>query len=411
MLYSNLKKFISLNAIAFFAFSLVFISCQKDGEPFEPQYLESYEIVEVLTREQIQAMVGSGGLFPPAAVAFIQYGVEAVRINYRTVGLNNEPLIASGALLVPVGNFELPMLSFQHGTLSHPSEAPSLFQSSYTEQLTVFAATGFNTALPDYLGYGATVNMDHPYEHRASLATATRDMLRASYEYFKVAKKREPSNKLFLSGYSEGGFATMATAKLLQEEHPNEFNITAVTVGAGAYNKTATAEYVISSNENQEYINTFIWVLDVYNTIYPQLQRPYTHYFNEPWATHIAQNGVFTPIEPNPSLLFKTEFIDAFLNGEDAEISSALADNDCYDWKPNFPIRLYHGTADRLVPYLNSETAYQAMLARGTEDIELITIEGGNHETSVSPYILGTFTFFFGVQGKDTNQIKAAFSE
>ena len=404
--FEVLKKIISVLIILLIAFS-----CQKDEKPFEPEYLVSYEIIEVLTREQIQAIIGSGGLFPPSAVAFIQYGVEAVRITYHTVGLNNEPLVASGALLVPVSNFELPMLSFQHGTLSHPSEAPSLFQSSYTEQLTVFAATGFNTALPDYLGYGSTVNMDHPYEHRQSLATATRDMLRASYEYFKVANKREPSSKLFLSGYSEGGFATMATAKLLQEEHPNEFNITAVTLGAGAYNKTATAEYVISSDEKQEYINTFVWVLDVYNNIYPGLQRPYSHYFNEPWATLIAQNGVFTPIEQNPSLLFKAEFIDAVLSGEDTDMQAALAHNDCYDWKANFPIQLYHGNADRLVPYLNSETAYQAMVDRGTENIELITIEGGTHETAVGPYILGTFTFFYGVQGKDASKITAAFSE
>jgi pimeloyl-ACP methyl ester carboxylesterase len=404
--FKVLKKLISLLILLVIAFS-----CQKDEKPFEPEYLVSYEIIEVLTREQIQAMVSSGGLFPPAAISFIQYGVEAVRINYRTVGLNNEPLVASGALLVPVSNFELPMLSFQHGTLSHPSEAPSLFQSSYTEQLTVFAATGFNTALPDYLGYGSTVNMDHPYEHRQSLATATRDMLRASYEFFKVANKREPSKKLFLSGYSEGGFATMATAKLLQEQHSNEFNITAVTLGAGAYNKTATAEYVISSNENQEYINTFVWVLDVYNNIYPELQRPYSHYFNEPWATQIAQNGVFTPVELNPSLLFKADFINAVLSGDDTDMLAALADNDCFNWKPNFPIQLYHGNADRLVPYLNSETTYQAMVSAGTENIELITIEGGTHETAVGPYILGTFTFFYGVQGKDTSQLKAAFSE
>jgi len=377
------------------------VSCQKEEKVFEPEYLESYEVIQVLTKENLLDMVSSSSLFPPAANAFVQFGVELVKINYHTAGLNNEPLLASGALLVPLTNSELPMFSFQHGTLSNPSEAPSLFQSVYTDQLTVFASTGFNTALPDYLGYGSTEYMDHPYEHRQSLATATRDMLRASYEYFKVRNKREPSNKLFLSGYSEGGFATMATLKLLQAEHPQEFNITAATVGAGAYNKTATAQWVVSANENLEYINTFIWVLDVYNKIYTQLQRPYNDYYNEPWATQIAQNGVFTPIELNPSLLFREEFVEGVLNGTDAAMLSVLADNDCFNWKPEFPIKLYHGTADRLVPYLNSETAFQAMVSVGTENIELITIEGGTHETALGPYILGTFSFFFGAQGKE----------
>lgn len=396
----------------FFILFLLFlvISCAKDDPTtFDPEYLESYETIQTLTKEEIQNLAVPGGLYPPAFAAYVSYGVKAIRINYHTVGLEGEPLIASGALLIPVTTDQLPMLSFQHGTLSHPSEAPSLFQSAYTEQLTFFASTGFNTALPDYLGYGATASMDHPYEHRASLATATRDMIRASYEYFKVEGLKGPNEKLFLSGYSEGGFATMATIKLMQEEHPQEFQITAATLGAGAYNKTATAQYVINSNENQEYINTFVWVLDVYNKVYPQLQRPYSYYFNEPWASLIQQNGVFTPIEQNPAILFKPAFIEAMQNGTDNGLLAALADNDCFNWKPNFPVRLYHGNADRLVPYLNSETTYQAMVNLGAEDVDLITTEGGTHETALQPYILGTFSFFFGVHGKEAGFISKDF--
>lgn len=385
-----------------FLFAMV-TSCQDDDPPelYEPIYLERYETVSTLSREEIQGMISEGGMFPPAISAFVQFGIKAIRITYHTVDVDGEPMLASGALLVPQGSEPLPILSFQHGTLANASEAPSLFQSAYTDQLVVFASMGYNTALPDYIGYGASANSEHPYEHRASLATATRDMIRASYEYFKVENLKDPDDRLFLSGYSEGGFATMAAIKLMQEEHSDEFQVTAATLGAGAYNKTATAEYVISSDENQEYINTFVWVLDVYNRIYPQLQRPYSHYYNEPWATQIEQNGVFTPIELNPSLLFRSEFVTSVLDGTDIEMLETLADNDCYNWKPEFPIRLYHGDADRLVPYLNSQTAYQAMVAQGTENIELITTEGGTHETTLESFIMGTFNFFFSVQGKE----------
>lgn len=379
----------------------IFFSCSKE-KTFNPLYLVDYTVVKTYTKQDMINMAGSGGLFPPAAASFIQFGIKAIRITYNTVGVNNEAVVASGALLVPETTFQLPMLSFQHGTLSSPSEAPSLFQSAYTEQLAIFAATGYNVALPDYLGYGSTVNLYHPYEHRSSLATATRDMLRASYEYFKVTGLRDPEDRLFLSGYSEGGFATMAAVKLMQEEHRNEFKITAATVGAGAYNKTETAKWVVGANEKLEYINSFVWVLDVYNKIYPQLQRPFQAIFNEPWATVIAQQGVFAPIEQNPALLLRPEFISGVLNGTDTRMMAALADNDCYNWKPEFPIKLYHGTNDRWVPYLNSETAYQAMTALGTKNIELITIDGGTHETALAPYIFGTFVFFLSVQGKET---------
>ncbi|PKP38997.1 MAG: hypothetical protein CVT98_03810, partial [Bacteroidetes bacterium HGW-Bacteroidetes-15] len=331
---------------------------------------------------------------------FIRYGVKGVKITYKTISPSGEQILASGALLVPDNSIAMPFLSFQHGTILDESSAPSNFQSEFNTISLIYASTGYIMALPDYIGYGASLNLDHPYEHRKSLATATRDMIRASYEYFKLKKLNQPNDKLFLSGYSEGGFATMATFKLLQEEHPNEFNISGVTVGAGAYNKTDFVNWIINSTSELEFINNFIWVLDAYNNIYPQLQRPYDSYFNEPWATTVANYGVFAPIETNPSLLFNNAFVEGLKNGADTDFISAIADNNCYSWLPKSPMQLYHGTDDTFVPYFNSETAYNAMIELGASNIELITIDGGDHFTSVSEYAAGTFLFFLSIQNK-----------
>ena len=43
------------------------------------------------------------------------------------------------------------------------------------------------------------------------------------------------NNQLFLSGYSQGGHATMALHKALQEHHSSEFQVTASAPGAGPY--------------------------------------------------------------------------------------------------------------------------------------------------------------------------------
>jgi predicted esterase len=43
------------------------------------------------------------------------------------------------------------------------------------------------------------------------------------------------SGQVFLSGYSQGGNATMGTAKLIQEEYANEFNVTAACAGGGSF--------------------------------------------------------------------------------------------------------------------------------------------------------------------------------
>jgi alpha-beta hydrolase superfamily lysophospholipase len=374
--------------------STLLFSCSKDEE-LVYEFYHSHTVVKTYTKVELQQLIQSSDLLPNELASFVFYDVRAIKIEYKTVDVNGEPIIASGGLLMPVALLPLPVLSYQHATILEQSEAPSAFQSVLIDLVAIFSSMGYQIPMPDYLGYGTTSHIDHPYEHKNSLATATRDMLRASYEFFDSQLNTVYNQNLFLTGYSEGGFATMATLKLLQEEHQNEFNIKAATVGAGAYNKTAFANYIINSNENQQYINYFLWVLDVYNKLYPQLNRPYSHYFNEPYAANIAQNGVFAAgIEQNPSLLFTQTFREAMQNGTDTDMLEVLAANDCFDWKPNFPLRLYHGTSDNFVQFLNSQTAFAAMQAQGASQVELISIQGGDHETSLPFYLLGTFGFF-----------------
>lgn len=378
-----------------FMFSFLVMSCQKeDGIVFEPEFLDEYSTISSLSKESIISMLSQNGFLPTEAAVFIKYGVKVVRITYNTVSHENEQIKASGVLIIPESSNPMPFVSFQHGTITEDSYAPSYYQSAYTDFATIYSSTGFIIAVPDYLGYGSSNHINHPYEHRVSLATACRDMIRASYEYFKVNDLNQPSDKLFLTGYSEGGFATMATYKLLQEQHSNEFTITAVTVGAGAYNKTEFADWVMNSNQNLQHINSFVWVLNTYNSIYSQLNRPLNYYYNDTWASIIENQGVFATIESNPQLLFNQDFIENFTSGNDSQLNEVFADNNCFDWKPLSPLRLYHGTADLYVPYFNSLSAYNAMMEYNPPNVELVTVEGGDHVSTLSDYTVGTFLFF-----------------
>ncbi len=380
--------------VLFLAFA---VSCGKEEDdrlPFEPEYLVSYESMKSYSKQDILSVLEETQMALPVIQMFVQNDVNAIRITYHTVDVDGQPVVASGALLVPATNAAYPMLSFQHGTIYDPSEAPSVPGSYYTDLGAFLSSTGFITVLPDYLGYGASAHISHPYQHRQSLATATRDMIRASYEYFQVVGLTKPSDKLFLSGYSQGGYATMATLKLIQEAHHDEFNVRAATVGAGPYNKTASVKYLLGLDEEHENINTFIWVLDVYNKSFASLQRPYSYYYNEPWAGIIEQEGVFAVVDNNPATLFTEAFKMGILQETDAEMLAVFAENDIFSWRPEVPLQLYHGTGDKLVPFLNSQTAYDAMTAIGAKGIELKPIEGATHLSAFWDYMIGTFTFF-----------------
>ena len=72
---------------------------------------------------------------------------------------------------------------------------------------------------------------------------------------------------------------------------------------------------------------------------------------------------------------------------------NALADNDNFDWAPKYPITLYYGTADDYVFPINSETAYDALVANGAT-VSKVVFEDANHSTALVPYMLDMFELF-----------------
>lgn len=375
--------------------TLLTAACGKDSDDpvSEAEYLVDSELIVRYSTADIQGTLGGVTGLPPGLAPFINYAVSVYRIVYRTVDTDDMPVLASGALVVPEVTVPLPLMSFQHGTLSSESDAPSYFTSDSYFATAVYASTGYIIAIPDYLGYGSSKNIDHPYEHGHSLATAARDMLRAVREFDVSTNKFRANNKLFLTGYSQGGYATMALLKLLEEDHSDEFLVTASTAGAGAYNKSGFARHILEFDGDLRYLNNFLWVLDTYDRVYG-LNRGAAYYFNEPYSTVIGSEGVFANDQKNPQELFSETFRDGILYGEDNIFIDVLADNDNYNWRPRSPLQLYHGTNDDYVFYFNSEDAYEAMVNRGANQVELITIQDGDHYTTVFDYLLGTFLFF-----------------
>jgi fermentation-respiration switch protein FrsA (DUF1100 family) len=330
----------------------------------------------------------------PEIGLFTRYNVKVYKITYNTTNVNNQPIQASGALIVPQVNKPLPLLSHQHGTITDTKNAPSSYSSGSESWSfgTVLASSGFIVAAPDYIGYGVSKHLEHPYEHASSLATASLDMLRASKEFF-TKNKINYNNQLFVAGYSEGGYATMALHKLIEEQYPQEFTVTASAPGAGAYNKSAFAKDILNSDKPLSFINSYLWVLQTYNTVY-SLNRPYSYFLNQPYAKSVESKGLEAEVSQYPKQLFTQQFREEVLLNKDAAMLKAFKDNDIYDWKPVAPVLLLHGTDDDFVPFYNSQSAYDAMQAKGASQVQLKRIEEGNHFTSVAAYTLETFLFF-----------------
>lgn len=332
----------------------------------------------------------------PGAGLLARYPIRVYKLTYTTQNTDGKAVTGSGALLVPVAAAAqaLPLLSYQHGTISPAEEgrAPSYYSTSSEvyAAVSVLASTGYVVSAPDYIGYGASKSLPHPYEHGASLASASLDMLRAAKE-FCAQENVSLNRKNYLLGYSEGGYATMALHKLLEEKAATEFTVTASAPGAGAYHKSAFAKYVTGADQPLSFLSTYVWVLDTYNRVYG-LNRPPTYFFNQPYATQLAADP-FSAVPQLPAQLFTSGFRAAVLNSTDAQLTAALQDNDNYDWQPKAPLALFHGTADDYVPFFNSQDAYDAMRARGAIQVSPHPIPGGNHFTAITQYTLEALAF------------------
>ncbi len=365
-----------------------------DG-PVKPQnqYLVDSSPIVTLSRADIaKNLVG----FDPLISNLLANGVKAYRLTYKTKNTDGKEITASGALILPDTDKEVAMVSVQHGTITSDEQAPSNFKEN-SEANTVGAtlgALGYIISYPDYIGYGASKDLPHPYEHRASLASASLDMLRAAKEFLKEQSAVKWNNKLYIAGYSEGGFASMSLQKKIEEEVPTEFNLRASSLGAGAYDKTSFMKYLINNTTHgvAGYNGSYLWVTLTYDRIYG-LNRPKSAYFKEPWASRIEKDGLGTNIDVSFNTIFTDSFIKGVNDGSDTGFLNAVADNNVYDWKPTTPTQLYHGTDDKLVFFFNSQNAYDAMKKRGAPNVTLTPIKG-DHGSSLFEYLQGTLIFF-----------------
>jgi hypothetical protein len=265
------------------------VQCSKEAEKIEePKITHEYLVSSNLLNKYDKVVTGGFlGLISQSGQGRDIYDIEVHKIVYKTKTVAGKETEASGVVMFPKLEKPLPLLSYQHGTITDESSVPSNITNFGIGEygvMAIFSATGLIVSMPDYLGYGASSDQPHPYEHGKSLAAASYDMLKAVEEFLEV-QKIEKSDQLYLMGYSEGGYATLALHKLM--EASGEDRITATLAGAGAYTKTAFSKAIIGLNKPLEFIANYLWVLHTYNRIYSTLKRPWSDYVNVHYAQHL----------------------------------------------------------------------------------------------------------------------------
>lgn len=329
------------------------------------------------------------------------YKVAAYKIIYNTIDANNNAAIASGLLSIPekaVGE-KSPILSYQHGTIFLDVQAPSRSTSS-KQGINTLAGTGYIVSAPDFIGYVESAQMIHPYHHADSLASASLDMLKAS-KVFLDQENIQINNQLFLAGYSEGGYATLALQKAIQEDPTQELITTASAAGAGAFDLSETAK-ILSNQVTNNDPSFMSFVIKSYDSVYSLnkiteiYQQPFQQIINTHFDGMHSGGEIDSKLSHITAELFKPEFLSILQSGDSHVINEKLALNDIYDWKPTAPTRFYHSPNDKIVPYSNAVKALQTMQDNGAENISLRDCGFGSHVDCAIPYVFNTVNFFSG---------------
>ena len=193
-------------------------------------------------------------------------------------------------IAIPKTTQQVAMLSFHHGTITNRADAPSNFSSIDPNSVAyaAMASAGFIGVIPDYLGFGSSSSILHPYYIESLTASSIIDMLKAADELAKQ-KNIQFNNRLFLAGYSEGGYATMAAHKAIEENGLDGFNLIASFPGAGAYDLSGMQAHIFSLQDYND-PHYLAYMARAYQIEYDE-DDLLTDFFKEPYASRIP--GLF----------------------------------------------------------------------------------------------------------------------
>jgi len=152
--------------------------------------------------------------------------VDVHQLEYETVDPASNLTPASGALMVPSGSDPScqgarPVLLYAHGTMTDRNFNIASISTSNSEGLLLaaeFAARGYIVVAPNYVGYDSSTLAFHPYLNADQQSKDMIDALTAARGAMPTASAPSTTAgaKLFITGYSQGGFVAMATHRAMQ---------------------------------------------------------------------------------------------------------------------------------------------------------------------------------------------------
>jgi pimeloyl-ACP methyl ester carboxylesterase len=330
--------------------------------------------------------------------------VKLYRVTYNSVvpERDNKPIVATGLIAIPdIAGTSFPMVSYQHGTVYEKTQVPSVPDQSPETQLMLaqFAGQGYIVIGADYFGMGASKEPEG-YMVKASHQQATYDMLTASRAVLAHMKLESP--KLFVAGWSQGGFVTMAFLEKLEAA--------GVKVDAAA-TASAPVDIFVALNGFLNFPRKIDadWV----NSLFILSSFSFENYYGVPGLARsliadayydVARKAYlrepFNPADVPTDLrkLLKPDYFNPQFFADSA-YGKLVAQTTAYRWIVKSPVRNYYGEADEAISTGLGQLAatYQHAIGNGNTQVQAVSTGATSHRGTYATAVPQWKTWFDGL--------------
>jgi pimeloyl-ACP methyl ester carboxylesterase len=358
------------------------------SDPVNGSLIDTPSTLATLTKAQLDAS-GLIALSGPA-----KCDVKLVSLNYVTPGAKGESSNASGVLLLPTGagcTAAAPLVAYAKGTdVQKPRTLANPLDGETGLLAAMYAGQGYAVVATDYLGFAKSNYSYHPYLHADSEATSVIDSIRAARNAAS-SQGGSLNGKVMLTGYSQGGHASMAAHRAIEKSLSSEINVVAGAHLAGPYNLSGSMKLPDAIAGYQFFVP---YLITAWQKIYGNLYSNVNDAFKAPYAEGIES------LLPNPTLnyttlvtsgklpgingetpnqardaLFQTAFSSDILTNPNNPTFLAAKKNDLLDWSPKSQTMLCSGSSDPTVPQAIHQTVMKAAFdAKGLTNVTSVDV-------------------------------------
>ena len=385
--------FVMLSAMVLFALGLgsLYYQTTRVIEIFIPSTRGNSSPGTVYTVEQIgnyrafmfKALLWWADL--PEEIA-VHNGAKLYRVQYWTKRHDGIPVIVSGLVAIPASTSFRGVVSYQHGTNVNRHATPS--QPSLGEGVlgsAIFAGGGYIFVAPDYTGLGVSTET-HTYLHAESTADAVIDLLRAASRFIEFRGQKRPSS-LFLTGFSQGGHATLATQRTLEKMDDPNLQVAASAPVSGPCNLDGISFPTALEGASPAHSLYLAYLVNSYCNVYGSpvesvLAAPYAALVPELFDGEGSVEAIMAALPCQPRDMFNSVFLEDYDRGKPTTLLDMLSLNEVMYWSPEAPLRLYFGENDQDVSPKEAHAAVAEFERRGSDAI-LVSVGPYGHDESI----------------------------